>query len=57
MLSWANAEGKMIKAKVLEVKDAKARLQLPDGRIYEFAFENLSAESQKEIRELLEKSG
>jgi hypothetical protein len=55
MLSWANAEGKMIKAKVLEVKDAKARLQLPDGRIYEFA--NLSAESQKEIRELLEKSG
>lgn len=53
MRDWTNAEGKTIKASILNVKGETVRLRTGNGQVYNYALSKFSEESRKEIEQLL----
>lgn len=52
--SWANAQGKLIEASLLGVRDGRAKFQMRNGRTYEYPLDKLSEGTRKEIEALLD---
>ena len=48
---WTNAEGKEIEATLVKVADGKAHLKMKSGKIFPYAIEKLSKESQAKVKE------
>ena len=51
---WANVQGKLIQASLLDVQGERVKFQGPNGRTYLYPLEKLSEASRKQIEELVE---